>query len=133
MFGKDRKAAKLETIIGNDSCVKGEMTVKGTLRIDGAIEGEVYADWVIVGETGRVRGNIRSKGTIVGGVIDGNVDSDEIVELKEKAQVVGEIVTRKLTMSEGAIFEGHSCMRRLREENSEEGGIRALLPSSSAS
>lgn len=132
MFGKDRKAPKLETIIGNDSCVKGEIAVKGTLRIDGAVEGEICADWIIVGETGRVRGNIRSKGMIVGGVVDGNIDSDEIVELKEKAQVVGEIITRKLTMSEGAVFEGHSCMKRLREEG-EESGIRALLPSSSAS
>jgi cytoskeletal protein CcmA (bactofilin family) len=110
MFGKNSK--KLQTIIGEDSEFKGEVSVKETIRIDGFLEGDVRADWVIVGETGKITGNIESRGTVVGGTVEGNIDADEIVELKHKSRVFGEIRTGKLTVSEGAVFEGYSRMEK---------------------
>ena len=110
MFG--RSATKLETVIGADSTVKGEMVVRGTVRIDGYLEGDIRADWVIVGETGRIRGNVKTRAMVVGGRVDGNIEGSEIVELKDKAQVFGEICTAKLSISEGALFEGQSSMKK---------------------
>ncbi len=110
MFGKNSK--KLQTIIGEGSEFKGEVNVKETIRIDGFLEGDVRADWVIVGETGKIVGNIDSRGTVVGGTVEGNIDADEIVELKHKSRVFGEIRTAKLAVSEGAVFEGYSRMEK---------------------
>lgn len=125
MFGKS--ATKLDTVVGTDSTIKGELTVQGTLRIDGAVEGDIQADWVIVGESGKVRGNIRGRAVVVGGRIDGNIEATEIVEMKDKAQVCGEISTAKLSMSEGAVFEGQSSMKRKREAGEgEEGKVKAI-------
>ncbi len=125
MFGKP--TAKLDTMVGTDTTIKGELTVQGTLRIDGAVEGDIRADWVVVGESGKVRGNIRGRAVIVGGHIDGNIEAAEIVELKDKAQVYGEICTAKLTMSEGAVFEGQSSMKRKKETpDGQEGKVKAL-------
>ena len=132
MFG--RSATKLETVIGPDSTVKGEMVVRGTVRIDGNLEGDIRADWVIVGETGRIRGNVRARAIVVGGRVDGNIEGSEIVELKDKAQVVGEICTAKLSISEGALFEGQSSMKKRKEApESQEGKIKSLTVSRSAS
>ncbi|MGZ8460046.1 MAG: bactofilin family protein [Candidatus Deferrimicrobiaceae bacterium] len=132
MFG--RSAAKLETVIGPDSTVKGEMVVRGTVRIDGNLEGDIRADWVIVGETGRIRGNVKARAIVVGGRVDGNIEGSEIVELKDKAQVVGEICTSKLSISEGALFEGQSSMKKRKEApESQEGKIKSLTVSRSAS
>jgi cytoskeletal protein CcmA (bactofilin family) len=132
MFG--RSATKLETVIGADSTVNGEMTVRGTVRIDGCLEGDIRADWVIVGETGRIRGNVRARTTVVGGRVDGNIESTEIVELKDKAQVIGEICTGNLAISEGALFEGQSSMKKRREApESREGKVKSLAASRSAS
>ena len=39
MFAKS--ATKLDTVVGTDSTIKGELTVQGTLRIDGAVEGDI--------------------------------------------------------------------------------------------
>ena len=134
MFKKS--VQKLETIIGNDSTVTGEMNIKGTLRVDGIVEGDIFADWVIVGETGRIHGNVKSRGVVVGGRVDGNIDASEIVELKGKGQVTGEISTVKLAMSEGAVFDGRSNMKRavsVEESPESRGKIKTLLTSSNAS
>ena len=132
MFG--RSATKLETVIGPDSTVKGEMVVRGMVRIDGNLEGDIRADWVIVGETGRIRGNVKARAIVVGGRVDGNIEGSEIVELKDKGQVVGEICTAKLSISEGALFEGQSSMKKRKEApESQEGKIKSLTVSRSAS
>ena len=133
MFRKSEQ--KLETIVGNESTVTGELNIKGTLRVDGVIEGDVFADWVIVGETGRLHGNVKSRGMVVGGRVEGNIDASEIVELKGKGQVTGEICTTKLAMSEGAFFDGHSVMKKTPtlESVDGKGKVKPLLPSSNAS
>jgi len=132
MFG--RSATKLETVLGADSTVKGEMVVRGTVRIDGNLEGDIRADWVIVGETGRIRGNVKARAIVVGGRVDGNIEGSEIIELKDKAQVIGEICTLKLSISEGALFEGQSSMKKRKEvPESQEGKIKSLAATRSAS
>ncbi|MGE5189761.1 MAG: bactofilin family protein [Gemmatimonadota bacterium] len=134
MFKKS--VQKLETIIGNESTVTGEMNIKGTLRVDGIIEGDIFADCVIVGESGRIRGNVKSRSVVVGGRIEGNIDATEIVELRGKGQVTGEISTVKLAMSEGAVFDGRSNMKRaasLEEGAESRGKIKSIVPSSNAS
>lgn len=109
MFHKNTE--KLESFVGSNTSFKGEISAKGTLRVDGTVEGNVAADWVIVGEKSQVKGDISGRGIVVGGRVDGNLRAKEIVELKSKAQVRGEIYTSKLTILEGAVFEGRSSMQ----------------------
>jgi cytoskeletal protein CcmA (bactofilin family) len=110
MFHKNTE--KLESFIGGSSMVKGEISTKGTLRIDGGIEGNVSADWVVLGDKADVRGDISARGIVVGGRIEGNLKAKEIVEIKNKGQVFGEIATSKLMIAEGGIFDGRSSMHR---------------------
>jgi cytoskeletal protein CcmA (bactofilin family) len=110
MFHKNSE--KLETLIGGNSSFKGNIDSKGTVRIDGSIEGNINADWVVIGEKAGVRGDISSRGIIVGGRIDGNLHAKEIVEIRNKGKVYGEIHTGKLTVLEGAVFEGKSSMQK---------------------
>ncbi|MDA8083686.1 MAG: polymer-forming cytoskeletal protein [Nitrospiraceae bacterium] len=107
-----RNTEKLESLVGSSSTFKGDIDTKGTIRIDGIVEGNVSADWVVIGEKAHVRGDISSRGIVVGGKIDGNLRAKEIVEIRSKGQVCGEIHTSKLTVIEGAVFEGRSSMQR---------------------
>jgi cytoskeletal protein CcmA (bactofilin family) len=113
MFGK--KQPKLETIIGAATTLKGELNTVGTVRIDGTLVGNLNADWVIIGEKGNIRGDVTAKGMIIGGKVDGNLRSCEMVEIKQKGEVCGEIFTTNLIVLEGAVFEGRSSMQRTRE------------------
>ena len=110
MFNKNTE--KLESFVGEGSVFKGEINTKGTLRIDGTIEGNITADWVIIGGKSQVKGDITARGIIVGGMVTGNLKAKEIVEIKDKGQVFGEIFTKKLTIVEGAIFDGRSSMHK---------------------
>ena len=127
MFGKGSR--KLETIIGDGTRVVGQVSVKGTIRIDGIVEGDLHADWVVVGETGKILGNTRSRGVVVGGSVEGNIEATETVELMGKASMTGEIHAPKLTVSEGAVFNGRSRMKGETEPSeAQDGKVRTLIP-----
>jgi len=110
MFTKNTE--KLESLIGANSKFKGDIDTKGTLRIDGSMEGNVNADWVILGEKACLKGDVTARGIIIAGRIDGNLRSKEIVEIKSKGQVSGDISTNKLTIIEGGMFDGRSSMHK---------------------
>ena len=113
MFGT--KHPKLEVVIGPETVFKGEMTSKGTVRIDGIFEGNITADCVIIGESGAMTGDLQVKGLIAGGKLRGNVRAVEHVEIQPKGEVYGDIYTVRLTVAEGAVFEGRSSMQKNRE------------------
>lgn len=110
MFSKNTE--KLESFVGSNSHFKGDIKTKGTLRIDGIVDGNIDADWLILGEKASLKGDVQARGVIIGGKIDGNIKATEIIEIKSKGQVNGEITTTKLSVAEGGIFEGRSTMHR---------------------
>ena len=131
MFGKGSR--KLETMIGDGTRVVGQVSVKGTIRIDGIVEGDLHADWVVVGETGKIVGNTQTRGMVVGGSVEGNIEAKETVELTAKASMAGEIRAPKLTIAEGAVFEGHSRMKGEKEPTEvQDGKVRTLIPAKGA-
>ena len=111
-----RNSEKLESFIGTGSTFKGNIETKGTLRIDGQMEGHIQADWVILGEKSSVKGDVTARGIIIGGRIEGNLNAKEIAEIKSKGQVLGDIRAPKMAMAEGAVFDGRSSMAR-QEDN----------------
>jgi cytoskeletal protein CcmA (bactofilin family) len=106
MFQK--KNDKLESFIGVNSEFKGDITVPGTLRIDGKITGNVTAGWIIVGEKAFIKGDLFATGIVVGGRVEGTIKADDIVELKPTAHLYGDIIATKLAIAEGGIFMGRS-------------------------
>lgn len=110
MIGK--KQSSMETLIGQDSLFRGELTSKRVLRVDGVIEGNVQADFLIIGKTGSVKGDIFVRGVEVNGSVEGTIKAEEIVEIRPEGAIRGDIYTVKLIISEGALFAGHSYMRR---------------------
>jgi cytoskeletal protein CcmA (bactofilin family) len=109
MFSKDNK--KLESIIGSNTDFQGELNVMGTLRVDGRVDGKLKAECVILSETAVVKGGVTAKKIIVGGKIEGNLRAQEIVEIKGKGKVIGDILANKLSVAEGGEFNGKSEMK----------------------
>jgi len=110
MFSKETD--KLETFLGMNSSLKGELNVRGTLRIDGTVEGQLDSDYVILSETGEVKGEIKAKKILIGGKMDGNVRAQELVEIKSKGKVLGDIFTPRLAIIEGGEFNGKVEMKK---------------------
>ncbi len=64
MFSKD--AEKLRSFVGAQSEFRGELTVAGTLRMDGVVTGRVQADEVILSEAATIKGDVLARRIIVG-------------------------------------------------------------------
>jgi len=111
----DKEADKLESVLGSNSNFKGELKVDGTLRVDGTVDGQLEADHVILTESAMVKGAIKAKKIIIGGKIDGNVRAQELVEIKSKGKVLGDIFAPKLAIIEGGEVNGKIEMKK--EEN----------------
>lgn len=107
-----RRNNKLEALIGGNTDFRGDINTDGTLRIDGKVTGNIVAEWVVLGETASVKGNIKSKGVVIGGRVDGNVEAEELVDIKYTGKLFGDIHTRKLSVAEGGLFEGRSLIQK---------------------
>lgn len=99
--------------IGKSVVVKGELSGSEDLYLDGEVEGsvELHGHSLTVGPNGRVRAHTRAKDVVIHGKVDGNVHADR-VELKKSAIHVGNIVTQRVIIEEGAYFKGSIDIQR---------------------
>lgn len=117
MFGKNKSImggsdpSKMETLIGPTSVFQGTIASKGTIRVDGKIEGGITeAAHVIIGEDGEVHGDVNAQTVVVGGSVVGNISAPASLEILSGAKIHGDIKTAALQISEGATFEGNCTM-----------------------
>ncbi|MBM3334118.1 polymer-forming cytoskeletal protein [Candidatus Sumerlaeota bacterium] len=103
-----------ETIVGEGTTILGgKIASKGTLRVDGRIEGELTTDdAVIVGPSGSIKGNVAARSVTVGGKIFGNILTREHLEIQPTGEVHGDIQTGAgtLIIEGGARLEGRCVM-----------------------
>ena len=107
-----KETDKLESLLGMNSSFKGKLNVRGTLRVDGTVEGQLDADHVILSENAEVKGEIKAGRIIIGGKVDGNVRAQELLEIKSKGKVFGDIFTPKLVIIEGGELNGKVEMQK---------------------
>ena len=110
--------SKVDSVIGPGLMVKGDIHSRGSLRVDGNVEGTIRADAaVIVGEKGVVKADIKANHVIIGGTVHGNVNGGEKVEILSTGRMYGDVVTAaaKFVVSEGVIFEGRCSMSQTDE------------------
>jgi len=80
--------------------------------VDGKINGLIHADCVVLSETASIYGDITAKKIIVGGRVEGNLRAIELVEIRSKGQVLGEILTPRFSVVDGGEFNGKIVMKR---------------------
>ena len=100
--------------IGKSVIIKGELSGSEDLYLDGEVEGriELPGHNLVVGPNGQVRAHIHALDVVVEGKVDGNVDGADRVVLKKSAILVGDIVTQRIVIEEGAYFKGGIDIRK---------------------
>lgn len=110
---------RLESLVGVDAQFDGNLVVKGTIKVDGRVVGNIDVDWLILGEKSFLQGNVNAGGVDVGGKIEGNITAREIVSIHSKGYIKGDIKTAKLTVDEGGIIDGMIAMSKDRSGEGE--------------
>lgn len=95
------------SVIGPELVVTGNLETTGDLRIEGDVQGDVYAARLVVGEQGRVVGDMVANEIEIAGVAQGTIRGNTVT-FRSGSQVEAEIMHRKLTIEQGAYFEGKS-------------------------
>lgn len=99
------------TILGSGTSFDGTMNSTGIVRVDGAFSGEMNVEGsVIIGESGYVKGNIRSGKVTIAGKIEGNVFCSTTLELTPSGKLFGDVEVKTINIEDGAIFQGKCTM-----------------------
>lgn len=99
------------TIISSGVKIEGKVTSRGSIRVDGTLEGDLNATGnVTVGEQGDIKGQINATGVTIGGKVIGTVNAKEKLVLESKSVLKGDIITKVLVIEAGAKFDGKSNM-----------------------
>ena len=108
-MAKDYRNAKTTSFLAEGTKLVGHLTIKGGIRIDGQISGEIESESaVFVGDTAQVNANIRAPVVISSGKIVGDISSSQQVQITQPGSVKGSIETPELILEKGVFFDG-SC------------------------
>lgn len=112
----DLSKQEISTLIGEGFTITGELTGNTVIRIDGKVIGNVIVEaGIILGETGRIEGDLTSNSAIIFGTVTGNIVSQQL-EIKKSGSVHGDIQTDTLEIELGAQFNGRLNMTKQNEE-----------------
>jgi cytoskeletal protein CcmA (bactofilin family) len=95
------------SIIGPGMRVVGDLETDGTVRIEGAVEGNVRAGKaVVLGKDGSVQGTILTQDAVISGRLVGTLIAESRLELQATSRIDGEVHARRLHLEEGAVLNG---------------------------
>lgn len=113
MFGKkkDRRHTVVDTLVGANSKIHGDLNFEGGCHIDGVVEGSVSADEdsnsaLSISEQGTVEGGVTVPYVVLHGIVRGDVYATRRVELGPTARVIGNVYYNLIEMAIGAEING---------------------------
>jgi cytoskeletal protein CcmA (bactofilin family) len=107
MSGNKREDFSINTIVGPNTSINGNIESGGFTRVDGSLRGNLNAQGrVIVGERARMKSNISGTAVTIGGVVYGNVLASERVLILSTGLVLGDIITRRIQADDGCLVHG---------------------------
>ncbi|NOY37809.1 MAG: polymer-forming cytoskeletal protein [Chlorobi bacterium] len=91
--------------------ITGDITSNEGIRIEGTLTGNLITKGkVVIGESGKVKGEVSCKNSEVFGTIEGKIVVSELLSLRKTARINGDISTNKLAIEPGSKFTGNCNM-----------------------
>lgn len=109
--GEKPGVSTVDTLIGRQTEIRGDVRFAGGLHVDGKVVGEVYAQneknaTLSVSETGAIEGNVRAPTIVLNGQVSGDVHASVHISLGSKARVTGNVYYGIIEMTGGAKING---------------------------
>ena len=109
--------------------VEGTITSESDIRVDGIIKGVLSCNAkVIIGPTGFIEGEVRCQNAVIEGKFFGKLRVNELLSIKETAEVVGDVTTDKLLVQPGAVFSVTCKMKDSTANNNGQAKQQAKQP-----
>ena len=99
--------------IGKSVKIKGELSGKEDLTIEGKVDGKIVLKdhSLTIGENGRIRAEIHAKSVVIIGEVIGNITADDLVEVATSGSLHGDICAPRVVLADGCCFKGSVDMK----------------------
>ncbi len=122
-----RKDSSINTIIGENATVNGDIKLAGNIVVNGKVNGDIETKGIIrVLQGAIIIGKLVGKDLHIGGQVEGNVIASGKVVLGDRSLLHGDVEAAQIVIEEGAQFEGKCDMQTrpvaqhsVKSENSE--------------
>ena len=113
---KPKQTASIDSLIGQNTEIRGDVIFSGGLHVDGKVKGNVIAaegeDSVLtLSERGTIEGEVKVPNVVVNGTVIGDVHALSHVELAAQARVHGNVYYSLIEMAMGAEVNGNLVHR----------------------
>jgi cytoskeletal protein CcmA (bactofilin family) len=119
----NRKAKPYTELLGKTNrivegtIIKGDIVSQADFRLDGELIGNFQSTGkLVIGPAGSITGDVNCKNADIEGKFEGTIQVTEILNVKAKASISGEVTVGKLSVEPGADFSA-SCTMKINEEN----------------
>ncbi len=114
MFGRKKKNQlhhHIDTLIGANTSITGDIHFTGGLRVDGHVTGNIVSvddeqSTLVLSNEGSIKGQIKAANVVINGTVIGPIDASGYLELQEKAKVFGDIQYGSIEIQLGASVDG---------------------------
>lgn len=116
MFDKPQKSytdllGKTNRIV-EGTAIKGDIISKADFRLDGDLIGNFISKGkIVIGPAGSVTGDIKCRNADIEGRFNGRLEITEVLNVKSKAHIKGEVIVGRLSVEPGADFSASCVMR----------------------
>jgi len=103
---RELNETKLAGLIDVESEFKGDLSFKGSFRIEGYFKGTINSEsLLVIGERGKVEADVKVGQLVINGEIRGTLQAADRIEVHDKGRVFGTLLTPTLVVEEGAYLE----------------------------
>lgn len=108
---KNRFGSNLKSALGHGTVIEGMFSFENPVKIDGSLKGEIRSSSaLIVGPEAQVNARIKVGTLIVLGSVQGEIEAEDLIEVRSTGCLDGDLVTRRFALEEGGIFNGACTM-----------------------
>jgi cytoskeletal protein CcmA (bactofilin family) len=99
------------SILSEGFYFKGELSAKGTIHVEGSLNGQVQVDELTIGSRGQVDGIVNCKNFHIKGRFSGTATCEELT-VTSSATVDGHVVYKTLSVQKGASIKGELLLAK---------------------
>jgi cytoskeletal protein CcmA (bactofilin family) len=94
-------------VVGKGAHVRGRISGRGDLRVEGVVEGDLAIDGELtVADGAQVTADVEAGSVAIEGVVEGDVQASDAIAIRAGARVVGTLRAGRLSIEEGAAYAG---------------------------
>lgn len=113
---KPRQTAQIDSLIGQNTEIRGDVVFKGGLHVDGVVKGNVLAEEgtesvLTLSERGTIEGEVKVPNVVINGTVIGDVHALTHIELAAEARIHGNVYYSLIEMAMGAEVNGNLVHR----------------------